>query len=548
MYKNPLHIIPSDKVENLTSPQLKRIKKELLLRFELSQETTVKINGRDYDKNTVIETFDNLKGDISHHIKVLQHPTLMAFLEEGKLDFFKSRRGLLILHDPEFKAWLRPYFIDRLSKVYYQSVTNKGFASIHVLLDLKESTFQLPSDWEDAVFARTFKFLNNYITEAENRFLSPTLPNNSKRLKPGIEDYVDVFYMNIYKHLPKERFANLKYRYGIWCNQIVYKVFKEKTEVSRVDRASLKVLNAAATIAAEVFNPEGNKQIARTISSYLYSGGSGSRGESSSSWGAIYFVVILFIFLIRMANCSNNQRSNNYNYNNNYNKYSYNFQERQSPQLDNQMNTILREAKLKAKSYGVQDMKIMSLRKSDSPVPSVGDVLTVNYDFDKKYNIEGKIHREEPSQKITDFSAFIRPAKDEFKYRIAGYGNSIDTLQLSTIEPSDFILGPSIDSRGTTRLQQVKAALSNFFILKDLKLEYGKSIQRPQLTVGTMTNYKTEKGTVEWVESPYDKLHLIKINSRNFTALYYVDVNTQVIYKMQFLGRNTIMDVVCVER
>lgn len=610
MYQNPLHIIPSDKRDNLTSNTLKRIKKELLLRFDLTNETTVEINGKTYDKNTVIETFDQLKGDVSYHIQVLKHPKLLAFLEEGKMDFFQSRGELPVLHDSNFREWVRPYFVENLSRVYYQAVTHKGFRSVNQLREMQQSHFRIPEDWADAVFAKSFKFLNNYISEAENRFIIPTIENNDRKLRPELAEYVEVFYMNIYKYLPKERFANLKYRYGIFCNQIVYKMFKDKPTLIKFDVPTLKILKSAATIAAEVFNQEGNRQIARSITHHLTNERDLHKDELSP--GRILLYVVLFIiFLFRLATCASRTSNNNYN---NY-EYVYNNKkaasenlifksitregelkkEAQNPVIDFDDNPKLVDTngdkyfytlnartdlfpslaylKIRLDKIDVADelkgevyLKLVmedkhrlkrellykkiaetknrynyryTLEKSSPKVTS----LELASSYEKPYNIEGDIYVR--GLKATGFSAYIRPQKNELKYKIAGYGNAIDTLQLSTLLASDFINGPSIEGNGTTRLQHVKSALANLFAVKGLHLDAIKKTNSVDIYRGKMVGHKMEKGFVEWSTSPYQNLHLLKVNTSSYTVYYYVDKKTNMVQEMQFIGDNVKMLVYC---
>ena len=84
-YKNPLHIIRDKDLSSASPENLKRWRKELMLRFNLGGDTTIVVNGKEYDKQGVLEAFESIQGDLSLHAQILAEPALLDFLEEGKI-------------------------------------------------------------------------------------------------------------------------------------------------------------------------------------------------------------------------------------------------------------------------------------------------------------------------------------------------------------------------------------------------------------------------------------------------------------------------------
>ena len=94
-YFSPLHIFDGQPVNGVDDDSLKRLRKELLLQFDLKQQTTLELNGREYDKAGVLAVFDQLKGAAAeHHLRLYRNQGLLRFLEAGDMRFFEDKKKL----------------------------------------------------------------------------------------------------------------------------------------------------------------------------------------------------------------------------------------------------------------------------------------------------------------------------------------------------------------------------------------------------------------------------------------------------------------------
>lgn len=60
-YTNPFGIFTKEQLLNLDAKNLGSIKEQILQRFQQSNDTSIDINGRSIDKNTILEISDDLE-------------------------------------------------------------------------------------------------------------------------------------------------------------------------------------------------------------------------------------------------------------------------------------------------------------------------------------------------------------------------------------------------------------------------------------------------------------------------------------------------------
>lgn len=111
----PEGALPADGV------QLRRKKKEILLLFELEDNTTIQLGGKDFDKNAVYEFFDTIEGELDFHVHLETFPDLAAFLEKHTVsDELGKDAEKAITLGSTFSNWLHPY----LNFSYQKSILN----------------------------------------------------------------------------------------------------------------------------------------------------------------------------------------------------------------------------------------------------------------------------------------------------------------------------------------------------------------------------------------------------------------------------------------
>ncbi|MEZ4933485.1 MAG: hypothetical protein R2788_15360 [Saprospiraceae bacterium] len=58
-YQSPLHILDGKAIQQVDANSLKKLRQEMLLQFDLQQQTTIKINGVEYDKADILSILKN---------------------------------------------------------------------------------------------------------------------------------------------------------------------------------------------------------------------------------------------------------------------------------------------------------------------------------------------------------------------------------------------------------------------------------------------------------------------------------------------------------
>jgi hypothetical protein len=101
-YQSPLYLIPKEALSSLSEDRLRRIRKEVMLQFELSDATTIQVNGRTYDRTAVLQAFEQLEEDFQHHLFLFQDKALLRFIEGEDISLFYEDREWEELGDPSF--------------------------------------------------------------------------------------------------------------------------------------------------------------------------------------------------------------------------------------------------------------------------------------------------------------------------------------------------------------------------------------------------------------------------------------------------------------
>lgn len=82
-----------------------------------------------------------------HHRKLLLMDDLLAFLEKGKLGFFKNEREWQAFTDANFVEWLRPYFTKRYNLLLKKAITSTEMTPDYSFVYALDSKFNLPESY-----------------------------------------------------------------------------------------------------------------------------------------------------------------------------------------------------------------------------------------------------------------------------------------------------------------------------------------------------------------------------------------------------------------
>lgn len=308
MYRSPLYLLSPEQRSQLKLPDLKLLRKELLLRLELAGSTTLRINGQELDRNQLIKAVEDLKANFAFHQKVFQNQPLLAFLESGKIDFFEQPESWSDLDDPDFQAWLRPLFTERYARVLYKCVSVKGFYSINRLRVLDRTNFQLPASYRDAAYQKAFSYLQEMVTEAKTKTsYSITKTKGLLAIDPKITEYANPHFLNVFQHLPAA-FQAIKTRFGIYNLLLLNAAFTEDSNFEAFERGTLVCLSYAAKISGYTNNKPDLINIGNTIDHFLAQQEMEKKSEKSSiaSFIGIFVTFLLIgIFVVYLHSSGN---------------------------------------------------------------------------------------------------------------------------------------------------------------------------------------------------------------------------------------------------
>ena len=162
MYKSPLHILPEYDFSRLNPKDLKRLRKELLLQFDLKQTTQIILNGHAFDKETLLNNIGELTKDGPFHQQVFEHPLLLDFLENGNITFFeKADLGSFFEEQTssDFLNFLQPYFSEQLNQVVYFLITNRAYENLQKLENILAQHENIPASYWEGGFVKVHQHL-----------------------------------------------------------------------------------------------------------------------------------------------------------------------------------------------------------------------------------------------------------------------------------------------------------------------------------------------------------------------------------------------------
>jgi hypothetical protein len=271
-----------------------------MLLFDLEHDqTTIKIKGREYDKNTLLTTFEELKEAAPFHLILYKNQPLLGFLENGEVDFFTIPKSWEDLDDLVFMVWIESSFTERYREEMYKCSTAKGFQSLNKLKIICQSEFELPFTFQDACHEKTYSYFYNLIAEGKRKFKNPVkiISRKKRTVLKGTEAYLSIHYFSALKILPAS-FNNLKEQYGYFAHSILYAALYKGKFMQYFDKDSLKTLKLCAQISAELIQNKSAKNIQKDIQKVIEAKEM-SNLEALSIGLMIYLIIFLTLFVLK---------------------------------------------------------------------------------------------------------------------------------------------------------------------------------------------------------------------------------------------------------
>lgn len=297
IYHSPLHIFSDKDIISLDTASLKKRKKELLLKFDLTDAVTIYLKGKEYDKATVLGLFDELENNTWFHLKVFWNKDLLNFLEKGDLSFFKNGNEISWsdFDEAAFKKKITPYFIDKLGHIILKIIEHRNESWQEDLYRISNSEFLFLNEKRLEVYSASFDYLENLMALPKKDILDPFVVNTSSYLKINIKKYFNGEFLEILKALPSDIFYPIITSYGKGGWHLLNKAFSKYEKYSDFDLYDIKVLlNAAEACLFYQPNDKGIKELSARLSKYI----DDRKPITFLEFFKLIFGVILFVVIL----------------------------------------------------------------------------------------------------------------------------------------------------------------------------------------------------------------------------------------------------------
>jgi len=247
IYQSPLHIIPNSVEFDGSEKQLKRLRKELLLRFDINNSTTINIEGKDFDKQSIIQHINALAQESEFHLKIYRHSNLWNFLERQDLAFFKTVNDWEILADTAFKNQLQPYFTAAYSSKKLKAILAQKVAQPeNELYALLENSFRLPESYEVGAYTESLVYLRQLIIEGEAKYKACYLKGGRQVLK-SLDPFFKKSHLTAFLLLPSH-FELLRHKYVQLAGKIVNYYADAYSSLLRTPYEEVLLMHQAASV------------------------------------------------------------------------------------------------------------------------------------------------------------------------------------------------------------------------------------------------------------------------------------------------------------
>lgn len=247
IYNSPIKLLgEAVNPKEIDKASIRKKRKELLLRFNLTPDTTLQIAGKEYDKHSLIQAFETFEEDIDFHVMLSKYPAFVDFLENGDTAYFENpdERGWHLVEIPAIKNKIQPYFIDQYNETLYQLISSKDFRESNRAKRLLERPFPIPEDWKGACFLKTHDWFEHQIKELKKLSIDENLVSKkgSKwRLHESIFPILQYEFINKFKLMPIT-FDGLKQHFAEVIQTIASHAFSKEDTLNYFDRETLHAI------------------------------------------------------------------------------------------------------------------------------------------------------------------------------------------------------------------------------------------------------------------------------------------------------------------
>jgi len=280
---------------------IQRERKKLLAELELNEGGRLELHGVSFTKNELINYFEDLLQEpvAAYHSAIGRDPVLLGFLQDDRIDEWAQFRKDPLYATPGFIGWISPYFYTAFTTFTSACFELTDAVSIGALLAnrLLMTEEDLERGWQSitGILMRNIDLFDDYRGKSRK--------NSSGRM-PSIEiitDYIGHGYIQVIRHLPNSRFAQIKDEYAFSMQHPAIAVFNR--DVANRSLALTWVESAEELAVSEDIKASISKKLEEL------NGIENRRGKRiRSPWNFMWIIVVI---VVRLAATSNNSSSSN---------------------------------------------------------------------------------------------------------------------------------------------------------------------------------------------------------------------------------------------
>jgi hypothetical protein len=288
----------------VAAPDKKAIQLERKKRFaelELSGQTTIEMNGRSFNKNDIIQYYEELlkEDSMSYHLAVAQDPVLKIFLENSHLGRKEKFGNNPLYDDAQFITWISPYFCHSFStfmNACFLDPDEDGLTSL-----MKSRLLMTQGDIEKS-WDVVMRIVMNSISTIEGYY---NTPGSIMLIK--VKDLMEFRYIRLVQLLPNARFTPVKDKYAhAMLQACVFTFNKNKQTGSYVSTwlENAQLLASSEHVKEQIASKR--EELEAILISQENGGGYAAAAPASAEsnpWGVIKAIIIVLIMLARLATC-----------------------------------------------------------------------------------------------------------------------------------------------------------------------------------------------------------------------------------------------------
>lgn len=305
-YQSPLHIIKGLATETdfqINDTNLIRLRKQLLAELNLSGETTITVNKKQYSKDEIIKTIDLLLNNpnLDVHEFIYNNLFLLKYLEDDSLTLNTNLYSKLEISET-IKGKLENIIYDRFIVQFKKGMSVRNFANAEGALILMNT---LTDNYKNECYEEVHKSLytfSNYILEIEA---------NIDDYKKDDLKFLTYQTLALFLNRLPEEFDDLK-------NEITVRIINLVVAYHRLSGHSTEITKGISTMLLKINCEEEHSKLIRNNHKVFSNTSSSSSSSETAPWRIIIFVIIVLVNVLRMGRgCSNNKSNDNFQYSNN---------------------------------------------------------------------------------------------------------------------------------------------------------------------------------------------------------------------------------------